>query len=117
MWLLRDGAVLASVDEAVSENDHLRALRHRPPPEGAFLLKPPLLLHTLGLPYAVDVAFCEDGTEGRMAVTETVRLAPFRVARPRPGTKMLVVAVDGAFERWRLAVGDELEIRGRDNGG
>jgi uncharacterized membrane protein (UPF0127 family) len=75
-----------------------------------------LVLHTVGLPYAVDVAFCDDATDGRIVVTETVRLPPFRVARPRIGAKMIVVAADGAFDRWRLAAGDELEVRGRDNG-
>jgi hypothetical protein len=115
-WLVRDGDVLATLDEATSAPDRLRGLWHRPPPEGALLLRPPLVLHTVGLPYAVDVAFCDGGTDGRMAVTETVRLPPFRVARPRLGTKMLVVAADGAFERWRLAVGDELEVSGRARG-
>jgi hypothetical protein len=116
-WLVRDGDVLATVDEATSRPDRLRGLWHRPPPVGALLLRPPLVLHTVGLPYAVDVAFCDGGSEGRMAVTETVRLPPFRVARPRLGTKMLVVAADGAFERWRLTVGDELEVSGRDYAG
>jgi len=115
-WLVRDGDVLATADEATSLPDMLRGLWHRPVPTGALLLRPPLVLHTVGVPYAVDVAFCEGGTDGRMAVTETVHLTPFRVARPRLGTKLLVVAADGAFERWRLVVGDELEIRGRDNG-
>lgn len=116
-WLVRDGDVLATVDDATSAPDRLRGLWHRPPPVGALLLRPPLVLHTVGLPYAVDVAFCDGGTAGRMAVTETVRLPRYRVARPRFGTKMLVVAADGAFERWRLAVGDELEVSGRDFGG
>jgi uncharacterized membrane protein (UPF0127 family) len=115
-WLVRDGDVLATVDEATSVPDRFRGLWHRPPPLGALLLAPPIVLHTVGLAYAVDVAFCEDGSDGRMAVTETVRLPPFRVARPRFGAKMLVVAPGGSFERWRLAVGDELEISGRDNG-
>ena len=116
MWLLREGAVLASVDQATPVPDRLRCLRRRQPPSGALLVRPPLVLHSVGLPFAVDVAFCEDRPEGRMAVTQTVRLAPFRVARPRRGAKLLVVAADGAFERWHLAVGDELEVRGGDNG-
>jgi hypothetical protein len=116
-WLVRDGDVLAAVDEATSVPDRLRGLWHRPPPVGALVLRPPLVLHTLGLPYAVDVAFCDGGTDGRMAVTETVRMPRHRVARPRLGTKMIVVAPDGAFERWRLSVGDELEISGRGQGG
>ncbi len=56
-WLVRDGDVLAAVDEATSVPDRLRGLWHRPAPLGALLLRPPLVLHTVGLPYAVDVAF------------------------------------------------------------
>jgi len=115
-WLVRDGDVLAAVDEATSVPDRLRGLWHRPPPVGALLLRPPLVLHTVGLPYTVDVAFCDGGEGGRMAVTETVRLPPYRVARPRLHAKMLVVAAGGSFERWRLAVGDELEVSGGGNG-
>jgi uncharacterized membrane protein (UPF0127 family) len=114
-WLVRDGDVLATLDEATSMPDRLRGLWRRPVPQGALLLRPPFVLHTVGLPYTVDVAFLDDGTDGRMAVTETVRMPPFRVARPRLGAKMIVVAADGAFERWRLAVGDEVEINGRDS--
>jgi uncharacterized membrane protein (UPF0127 family) len=116
-WLVRDGDVLATADEATSVPDRLRGLWHRPPPLGALILRPPIVLHTMGLPYTVDVAFCDGGTDGRMAVTETVRMPPFRIARPRLHTKMIVVAADGAFERWHLTVGDELEISGRANGG
>ena len=111
-WLVRDGDVLAAIDEASGVPDRFGCLRHRSPPLGALVVRPPLVLQTLGLRYALDVAFCGNGPDGRLAVTETLRLAPYRVAWPRLGAKMLVVAADGAFERWHLAVGDELEVSG-----
>jgi uncharacterized membrane protein (UPF0127 family) len=107
-WLVRGGDVLATAEQATSRSDRLRGLWRRPAPDGALILAGPVLLHTLGVPYGVDVAFCDQD----MVVVATLRLRRFRVARPRPGAKLVVVAADGAFERWRLTVGDELEIRG-----
>lgn len=107
-WLVRDGDVLAAADTATTLADVLKGLCGRSRPDGALVLRRPLLLHTVGVAYAVDVAFCDD----EMVVIATVRLPRFRVARPRRGAKLLVVAADGAFERWRLAVGDHLEVTG-----
>ncbi len=107
-WLVRGGDVLATAEEATSAVDRVRGLLRRPPPEGALVLRPPVLLHTIGVPYTVDVAFCD----ADLKVMATVRLRPFRVARPRHGAKSIIVARDGAFERWRLAPGDELEVAG-----
>jgi uncharacterized protein len=56
----------------------------------------------------VDVAFCDRD----LKVISIVRLRRHRIARPRRHGRMLVVASEGAFERWRLAVGDRLEIKG-----
>ena len=107
-WLVRGDDVLATAELATSRADRMRGLWHRPAPVGALVLAGPVLLHTLGVPYGVDVAFCDQN----MVVVATMRLRRFRVARPRLGVKLVVVAADGAFERWRLTMGDELEIRG-----
>jgi uncharacterized membrane protein (UPF0127 family) len=112
-WLVRQGDVLATAEQATSLPDRFRGLWHRPPPQGALVMRPPVVLHTVGLPYAVDVAFCDEN----MVVLDTVRLPRYRVARPRLGAKRVVVAADGAFERWHLAVGDELEVSGPDGNG
>ena len=110
---MRQGDVLATVEQATTVPDRLRGLWHRPPPVGALVMRPPVVLHTVGLPYAVDVAFCDDN----MVVLATVHLPRYRVARPRLGVKRVVVAADGAFERWHLAVGDELEVSGTEVNG
>jgi uncharacterized membrane protein (UPF0127 family) len=109
-WLLRDGNVLAALDVADTPRDRVKALVGRPEPEGALLLPRPLLLHTIGLGFGVDVAFCNQ----EMEVTDTVRLRRSRIALPRlsRGGRLVVVASEGAFERWRLAVGDRLEVKG-----
>jgi uncharacterized membrane protein (UPF0127 family) len=107
-WLLREGDVLAAVDTAESVGDRVRGLVGRPEPDGALLLRRPLMLHTIGVPYGVDVAFCNR----EMEVISIIRLRSFRIALPRRGGRALVVGGEGAFERWRLAVGDRLEIKG-----
>jgi hypothetical protein len=47
-----------------------------------------------------------------MEVICITRLPRFRVAMPRRGGRQLIVASEGAFDRWRLAVGDRLEVKG-----
>jgi uncharacterized membrane protein (UPF0127 family) len=78
------------------------------PLEGAFLVRPPLVLHTIGVRCAIDVAFCDTD----LTVLATVWLDRWRVARPRPRTRQLLITKAGAFERWGLAVGDRLEVKG-----
>jgi uncharacterized membrane protein (UPF0127 family) len=109
-WLLKDGDVLATLEVADDPGDRVKGLAGRPEPEGALLLRRPLLLHTIGVNFGVDVAFCNP----EMEVTEIARLGRGRIALPRlsRGGRMVVVASECAFERWRLAVGDQLEVKG-----
>jgi hypothetical protein len=77
--------------------------------DGALLLRRrPLVVQTLTSGLAVDVAFCD----GEMAVRSTVSLRRRGVALPRPRAACAVVARSGAFERWGLALGDQLEVKG-----
>jgi uncharacterized membrane protein (UPF0127 family) len=78
------------------------------PVEGAFLIRPPLVLHTIGVGSPLDVAFCD----AELTVLSTLWLNRWRVARPRPRSRQLLIAKRGAFERWGLAVGDQLEVKG-----
>jgi uncharacterized membrane protein (UPF0127 family) len=56
----------------------------------------------------IDVAFCDrDGF-----VLHCVTLAPRRMSRPVPRAYFAVEAGSGCFERWRLAPGDLVEVRG-----
>jgi uncharacterized membrane protein (UPF0127 family) len=109
-WLLRDGEVLATLEVAETPGDRIRGLVGRAEPEGALLLRRPLLLHTIGVGFGVDAAFCNP----QMTVTDIARLGRFRVALPRLSRAgcVVVVAGEGAFERWRLTVGDRLEVKG-----
>ncbi|MBW3614975.1 MAG: DUF192 domain-containing protein [Actinobacteria bacterium] len=107
-WLLRDGEVLAAVEVAVSFAERAAGLLGRDGIDGALLLKPARSVHTFGMRFPIDVAFCD----GDLTVIETLTLRRQRLTRPRLRARSVLEAEAGAFERWRLRPGDHLEIRG-----
>ena len=106
-WLVRDGDVLCSLEEATSFGARLKGLLGRDGIDGALLLRPAKSVHTIGMRFAIDVAFCD----GDLVVLDTVCLRPQRMTRPRRRAKVVIEAEVGAFERWGLRVGDQLEVR------
>ena len=106
-WLLRDGDVLAAVEVAESFGSRLKGLLGRDDIDGALLLRPARSVHTVGMKFAIDVAFCD----GSMRVLEVRTLRPYRMTSPRWKARCVVEASSGAFERWGLHVGDQLEVR------
>ena len=107
-WLVRDGEVLASLEVASSRRDRRRGLLGRDGLEGALLIRPCTSVHTAGMRFDLDVAFCDED----LKVLETVRMRRWRVGRPRRGADCVLEAEAGAFERWRLRPGDQLEVKG-----
>lgn len=107
-WLIRDGEVLAALEVADSFDSRLQGLLGRDHVEGALLLPRVRSVHSFGMRFTIDVAFCDRD----LAVLETVCLRPWRLTRPRLGARAVIEAAEGAFERWRLRPGDHLEIKG-----
>ena len=107
-WLVRDGEVLASLEVAERFGARLRGLLGREGFRGALLLRPAKSVHTVGMRFAIDVAFLDDD----LVVLEVVTLRPNRFTRMHVRAKSVLEAEAGAFERWKLHVGDRLEIRG-----
>lgn len=106
-WLVRGDDVLATVEVAVTRRSRRRGLLGRPAVDGALILRPCRQVHTVGLRFPIDVAFCDrDGV-----VLTTVTLRPYRVSRPTRRGHFVVEAAAGAFERWQLRPGDVLEVR------
>jgi hypothetical protein len=108
-WLIRDGDVLAAVD---APGRGWRDSLH-----GVVVLRRPTVVHTLTRPPAkpLDVAWCtpatlDTGLPG-LRVRRIAMLSPYRVAAPHIGHGALLVAAGGSFERWRLQVGDRLEVK------
>ena len=108
MWLVRDGDVLATAEVARDARDRRRGLLGRDAFEGAFVIRHCHNVHTFGMRFPIDVAFCDaDGT-----VLRTCSLRPWRVSPVVRHAAFAIEATAGAFERWRLAPGDRVELRG-----
>jgi uncharacterized membrane protein (UPF0127 family) len=107
-WLIRDGEVLATLEVAASFAARLRGLLGRDGVEGAFLIRPAKSVHTLGMRFPLDVAYCTRD----LKVIDTVAMRPYRLGRPRLRAHCVIEASSGAFERWGLQPGDQLEIKG-----
>jgi uncharacterized membrane protein (UPF0127 family) len=107
-WLLRDGAVLASLEVADDVRARSRGLMGRDSFDGAILLKPAMQVHTLGMRFPIDVAYLDRELKVVAIVTG---MRPRRLGRPRFGARAVVEAEAGSFDRWGLRVGDELEVQ------
>ena len=105
-WLLRDGKVLATLEVADGFQSRLKGLLGRDAVEGALLLKPASSVHTFGMRFPIDVAFCDKD----LRVLDTVCMPRHRLGRPRLRAHCVIEAEAGAFERWGLRPGDQLEI-------
>jgi hypothetical protein len=105
-WLVRDGDVLAAVEVIDGRRGRYRALNSLAGLEGAVLLRHRPLVLVARCP--VDVAYCDR----ELLVGAITCLSGYRVARPRLRHGSVVVARGGAFERWRLAPGDRVEVKG-----
>ena len=107
-WLLRDGEVLASLEVADSRRARSRGLLGRDGVDGALLLRPCRSVHTLGMRFPIDVAFCDDDLQ----VLRVVTMHRHRLCRPVLRSKVVIEAEAGAFARWSLRPGDKLEVKG-----
>ena len=106
-WLCRDAEVLASVEVAEDRRARRRGLLGRDGIDGALLIRPCRSVHTVGMRFPIDVAFCSEDLE----VLSTCRMRRWRVGAPRLRARIVIEAEAGAFERWQLRVGDQLEVR------
>ncbi len=98
--------MLASVEVADGWRSRTRGLLGRDQMVGALLLRPASSVHTLGMRFAIDVAHCD----AELVVLDVVTMVPWRVGRPRWRARAVVEAEAGAFGRWGVSVGDQLEI-------
>jgi uncharacterized protein len=107
MWLVRDGDVLAAVEVAATRRERGRGLLGRDEFTGALLIRPCRQVHTIGMRFPIDVAFCDaDGV-----VRRTVTLRPWRVSRLVWRSAFVLEAEASAFERWGLISGDQVEVK------
>jgi uncharacterized membrane protein (UPF0127 family) len=106
-WLVRGDDVLASLDVADTFGRRLKGLLGRDGIDGAFLIRPAMSVHTFGMRFAIDVAFCSK----EMSVIDMTTMKPNRIGLIRPAARCVIEAEAGASERWGLHKGDVLEVR------
>jgi len=107
-WLVHEGQVLASLEIADTAMRRGRGLLGRDGLDGALWLPGTRSVHTFGMRFAIDVAFCD----ADLTIVRVVTVRPNRLTR-RVGTSRSVIEVSaGMFARWGLGPGDVLEVRG-----
>jgi len=105
-WLMRRGEVLASLERAGSPLERAKGFAPRQNDSVVLLVEPSRAAHSIGLHCPLDIAHLD----ADLTVVRTTRLAPNRIALARRGTRGFLEAPAGAFERWHLRPGDQLEI-------
>lgn len=107
-WLVRGDDVLAAAEVAVSRRNRRAGLIGRDDLEGVLVIRPCRQVHTFGMRFPIDVAFCD-----RYGfVLHTATMARRRISRPVWRSYFAIEAPAGAFERWGLHPGDVVEVRG-----
>lgn len=109
-WLVREDRVLATLEVAPTRRARRKGLLGRDRFEGALLLRPARSVHTFGMRFPIDVAFCSRD----LVVLRTCRMVPGRLSRPLLKAHAVIEAEAGAFELWSLKAGDELSVRGTE---
>ena len=105
-WLVCDARVLASAEVADTRSARRRGLMGRESIEGALVIEPCRWIHTIGMKFPIDVAYLDrDGS-----VVKTLQMQNFRMGSPAWSARSGIEAEAGAFGRWGLRVGDEIEV-------
>ena len=107
-WLVHDGKVLASLERADSFRSRAVGLLGRKEFDGALLLEKTRTVHTFGMKFPIDVAFCD----GEMRVVRVVTMGRHRVSKIQFGASCAIETEAGRFRHWNVERGDQLEIRG-----
>lgn len=111
-WLVHDGKVLASLERADSIRRRTVGLLGRSEFDGALLLEKTRSVHTIGMQFPIDVAFCDPD----MKVLRIITMRQHRVSKIVFKASCVIETEAGRFRHWQVQVGDELEIRGLSSG-
>ena len=106
-WLVLQDRVLATLEVADSWRARATGVLGRDGLDGALMFRPAHAIHTVGVRFTIDVAYCDRD----LRVLEVVTMPPNRIGRPRLRAKVVFEAPERSFERWGVRVGDQLEVR------
>ena len=107
-WLVHDGRVLATLERADSVRQRALGLLGRASYDGALLLEKTRSVHTMGMKFPIDVAFCDE----ELRIIRVVTVPRYRVTRPELKACCVIETEAGRFAHWEIGVGDRLEIKG-----
>ena len=110
--LTRGGEVLGPVEVLDSRRARRVGLLGRDGVDGVVWLEPCRSVHSIGMRFPLDVAFCRRLPAGAagIEVVRTVALAPGRVTRPVLRSGVVLEALAGCFAGWSLQAGDHLKL-------
>jgi uncharacterized membrane protein (UPF0127 family) len=104
---VKDGHVLASAEVASGASQRAKGLLGRDGVDGVMVFENVRSVHTFGMRFPIDVAFCDrDGV-----VLRVMTLRRGRVTRFVRKAARTLEAEAGAFAAWGVEVGDRLELR------
>lgn len=105
-WLVHGTTVLANARIARTRAERRRGLLGTDHLEGVLVL-PVRAVHTVGMRFTIDAAFCAgDGT-----VLKVVTVPPGRPGHMCWSARRVIEAPEGAFASWGIVIGDVLEVR------
>ncbi|MEP1123110.1 MAG: DUF192 domain-containing protein [Ilumatobacter sp.] len=106
-WLVTNARVLASAETATTRSEKRKGLLGRDGLEGAIVIDGCRWVHTIGMRFAIDVAFLDaDGL-----IIRTVQMPRHRLGMPVVRARSVIEAEAGKFARWGVHVGDVIEVR------
>ena len=105
---MHDGRVLATLERATTVRQRTLGLLGKASYDGALLLDRTRSIHTMGMKFPIDVAFCDE----ELRVLRIVTVPRHRVTRPELKASYAIETEAGRFAHWEVDVGDQLEIRG-----
>lgn len=105
-FLVCDGRCVAPLEVPATLSARSRGLLGRDGIEGAILLRPTRSIHTIGMRFAIDVAFCDR----ELRVIDVITMARNRLGRPRLTAGAVIEAEADAFGAWGVVVGSQLGV-------
>lgn len=100
--------MLASLERAGSLRRRTVGLIGRPDFPGALLLEKTRSVHTFGMKFPIDVAFCDKD----LKIIRVITMDQRRVSKMHVGAWCAIETEAGRFRHWRIGPGAQLEIRG-----
>lgn len=108
-FLVNGSSLRVPLERTTNRAERRRGLLGRDSLNGALLIDKCRSVHTIGMRFALDVAFVSLN-ERLLTIDSTVCMPTGRFGRPRFGSNAVLEAQAGAFIRWDLQAGQRWTI-------